>query len=165
MTQETIVIRPARRGDEHVLFALIGELARYERLEHQLSGSAEALADHLFSAEPAAIALLAERGDKALGFALFFASYSTFLTRPGVYLEDLFVVDSERGRGVGKALLCAVARIAAERGAGRLEWAVLDWNTTAIEFYRRLGATVLPDWRICRVTGDELLRLGAGVAR
>ena len=142
------------------MFALILALARFERLEHAVSGDAERLRQHLFGPEPLARALLAENdAGEALGFALFFSNYSTFLTSPGVYLEDLFVIESARGRGIGRALLREVARIACESGAGRLEWAVLDWNAKAIAFYERAGATVLPDWRICRVTGDGIARL------
>ncbi|HEV8246851.1 MAG TPA: GNAT family N-acetyltransferase [Polyangiaceae bacterium] len=152
------VIRRARPGDERALFGLIGELARFEHLEHAVSGNHEELAQHLFGARPAAEALLAEsktQGD-ALGFALFFTTYSTFLTRPGLYLEDLFVHEQARRCGIGTALLREVGKIARERHAGRLEWAVLDWNANAVAFYEKLGASVLPDWRICRVTGSAL---------
>ncbi len=153
-------IRPARSGDEHVLFELIGELARYERLEHQVTGSPAELAEHLFGARPVVEALLAENSEgTALGFALFFTTYSTFLTKPGLYLEDLFVRDAFRRQGIGAALLREVAKLGRARGAGRLEWAVLDWNESAIAFYEKLGATVLPDWRICRATGAALDRL------
>lgn len=145
-------LRTAVSGDEHALFDLIRALARFERLEDTVSGSAEELARHLFGERPVAEAILAEEDGAAVGFALFFTTYSTFLTRPGVYLEDLFVLESHRRRGVGAALLTEVKRRAEARGAGRLEWSVLDWNTGAIEFYERFGATVLPQWRICRVT-------------
>ena len=148
-------LRTAVPGDEHALFDLIGALARFERLEHTVSGSAEELARHLFGERPIAEAILAEENGVAVGFALFFTTYSTFLTRPGVYLEDLFVLESHRRRGVGAALLSEVKRLAEARGAGRLEWSVLDWNTGAIKFYERFGATVLPQWRICRVTFDR----------
>jgi GNAT superfamily N-acetyltransferase len=151
MTTKDFSIRPASAGDERALFRLIGELARFERLEHKVSGSAEQLAEHLFGARPVAEALLAEASGEAVGFALFFSSYSTFLTRPGVYLEDLFVLESHRRLGIGRALLEAVRQLARLRGAGRLEWSVLDWNQNAIAFYERFGATVMPDWRICRV--------------
>lgn len=146
-----VSIRPARRGDEDVLFTLIGELARFERLEHKVTGSAFELGEHLFGERPVAEALLAEVEGRAVGFALFFTSYSTFLTRPGVYLEDLFVLESHRKSGIGRALLEAVRDAARSRQAGRLEWSVLDWNENAIAFYERFGATVMPDWRICRV--------------
>jgi len=143
-------IRPARPGDEQALFTLIGELAKYERLEHVVRGSASELAEHLFGARPAAEALIAEIDGRAVGFALFFSTYSTFLTRPGLYLEDLFVLESQRRSGIGRALIESVENIAKARGAGRLEWSVLDWNADAIAFYEKLGARVLPDWRLCR---------------
>jgi GNAT superfamily N-acetyltransferase len=144
-------IRPAVPGDEHTLFQLITALARYEKLEHLVTGAPETLAAHLFGDRPSAEALLAERDGRAIGYALFFTTYSTFLTRPGLYLEDLFVLESERKRGVGRALLTEVKRIAEARGAGRLEWSVLDWNAGAIAFYRAFGAEVMPNWRLCRV--------------
>jgi GNAT superfamily N-acetyltransferase len=144
-------IRAAVRGDEARLFELIRQLARYERLEHAVTGSAEALGQHLFGERPVIEAVLAERQGQALGYALFFATYSTFLTQPGLYLEDVFVLENERRQGIGKALLTEVRRIAEARGAGRLEWTVLDWNASAIAFYERFGAQLLPDWRICRV--------------
>jgi GNAT superfamily N-acetyltransferase len=145
-------IRSAIPGDEHVLFDLIRALARFERLDDTVTGSAEALGRHLFAERPSAEALLAENGGTAVGFALFFTTYSTFLTRPGLYLEDLFVLESHRRRGIGRALLSEVRRLAEARGAGRLEWSVLDWNAGAIAFYERFGATVLREWRICRMT-------------
>jgi GNAT superfamily N-acetyltransferase len=150
-------IRAARPGDESALFSLILALARFEQLEHTVTGSAEQLGLHLFGERPLAEALIAESasGD-ALGFALFFGTYSTFLTRAGLYLEDLFVVPEARRHGIGTALLRAVGRLARERELGRLEWAVLDWNADAIAFYEKLGASVLPDWRICRVSGRAL---------
>ena len=145
-------IRAALPGDEGALFDLVKALARYEQLEHAVTGSAQALRAHLFGDHPSAEALLAEDDSgAAIGFALFFSTYSTFLTRPGIYLEDLFVRESHRRRGVGRALLSEVRRIAEARGAGRLAWTVLDWNASAIAFYRSFGAEVLPDWRLCRV--------------
>ena len=148
-------LRPAAPGDEHAVFALIRGLARFEKLDDTVTGSAEALAQHLFGERPAAEVLLAEEDGAAVGFALFFPTYSTFLTRPGVYLEDLFVLESHRRRGIGLALLSEVRRLAEARGAGRLEWSVLDWNAGAIAFYERFGATVHAEWRICRVTFDR----------
>jgi len=144
-------IRAARPGDEGRLFELVNALARYERLAHAVTGSAEALGRHLFGERPLIEALLAEEAGVALGYALFFSTYSTFLTQPGVYLEDLFVLETHRRRGIGRALLSEVKRVAAARGAGRLEWTVLDWNANAIAFYESFGARVLPDWRLCRV--------------
>ena len=146
-----VSIRPAVRGDEAALFELVRALAVYERLESAVTGSAEALAEHLFAERPIAEAILAERDGRAVGFALFFQTYSTFLTRPGLYLEDLFVLASERRSGIGGALFSEVMRIAKERGSGRLEWAVLDWNAPAIAFYERMGARLLVDWRVCRI--------------
>jgi GNAT superfamily N-acetyltransferase len=136
----------------------------FEHLEHLVTGSAEALGRDLFGPAPKAEALLAELSGEAVGFALFFCSYSTFLTRPGIYLEDVFVREAYRGKGVGRALVQAVARAADEREAGRLEWAVLDWNERAIGFYEHVGATLLHDWRTCRVTGGNLRRLASGNA-
>jgi GNAT superfamily N-acetyltransferase len=157
-TQHPFTIRPARRGDEHALFALIRALAEYEHLTHAVTGSAEKLANDLFGAHPAANALIVELSPNSqpIAFALFFQNYSTFLTQPGLYLEDIFVLPEHRGHGIGKALLSEVAKIARARNCGRLEWSVLDWNASAIGFYQSLGASVLPDWRICRVTGDGL---------
>ncbi|HSZ83448.1 MAG TPA: GNAT family N-acetyltransferase [Polyangia bacterium] len=150
-----MTIRPAVPGDEASLLSLIRALARFERLEDTVTGSAAALARDLFGARPACEALLAEDGGVAVGYALYFTTYSTFLTKPGLWLEDLFVLESHRRRGVGLALLTEVRRIAEARGCGRFEWSVLDWNDKAIALYERFGATVMPDWRICRVTFGE----------
>ena len=146
-----MIIRPAAPGDERALLDLIHALARFEKLDHTVTGTAEALRDHLFGPRPAAEAVLAEEDAAAVGFALFFPTYSTVLTRPGVWLEDLFVRESHRRRGIGRALLAEVRRIAETRGAGRLEWSVLDWNDAAIALYERFGAQVLREWRICRL--------------
>jgi GNAT superfamily N-acetyltransferase len=148
-------IRPATPGDEHALFDLVCALARFERLEDTVTGSPEALARHLFGERPACEALLAEDGGVAVGYALYFTTYSTFLTKPGLWLEDLFVLESHRRRGIGLALLTEVRGLAASRGCARFEWSVLDWNANAIALYERFGATVMPDWRICRVTFAE----------
>jgi GNAT superfamily N-acetyltransferase len=147
-----MIIRPAAPGDERALFDLIRGLARFERLDDTVTGSAEALREHLFGARPAAEALLAEVDGVAVGFALFFSTYSTFLTKPGLWLEDLFVLESHRRRGIGLALLEELRRLAQARGCGRLEWSVLDWNANAIAFYERFGAKVHAEWRICRLT-------------
>jgi GNAT superfamily N-acetyltransferase len=156
---QNIKIRPATVEDVETIFQLIQALAEYEKLSDQVTGSAEQLHDHLFGARPCIEALLADHQGIAIGFALFFTNYSTFLTKPGLYLEDLFVMPEYRGKGVGKSLLSHLARIALQRNYGRLEWSVLDWNEPAIGFYQRIGATVLPDWRICRVTGDAIEKL------
>ncbi|HYO94162.1 MAG TPA: GNAT family N-acetyltransferase [Polyangiaceae bacterium] len=148
-------IRPARLGDEQAIFHMIRQLARYERLESAVTGSAEALREHLFGARPVVEALLALERERAVGYALFFPTYSTFMTKPGLYLEDLFVLEEERGRGIGRALLSELRALASARGAGRLEWTVLDWNQTAIAFYEHFGARVLPDWRVCRIDLPE----------
>jgi GNAT superfamily N-acetyltransferase len=153
-------IRPAIAADVADVAAMIRALAEYEKLSHLCVGSERDLEGALFGAAPAAEVLIARLGGDAVGFALFFPTFSTFLARRGLWLEDLFVVPEARGRGIGKALLRAVAAIAVERGCGRFEWSVLDWNTPAIRFYEGLGATLMPDWRIARVTGSALDVLG-----
>jgi len=153
-------LRRATREDAPAVLRLIRALADYEKLSHEVVASESALAETLFGPDPAAEVLLAEEGGRAVGFALFFRNYSTFLGRPGIYLEDLFVEPEWRGRGVGKALLKAVARLAVERGCGRFEWLVLDWNEPAIGFYRSLGARPMDGWTVMRLTGEALRRLG-----
>lgn len=157
-------LRPATVADTPALLALIHELAAYEQLSHRVQATAERLAAHLFGPQPRAEAVLATHGEQAVAFALFFHTYSTFLARPGLWLEDLYVQPAHRGQGVGRALLRHVAQLAAQRGCGRLEWSVLDWNAPAQAFYRRMGAEVLPDWRICRLTGEALGALGGAAA-
>jgi GNAT superfamily N-acetyltransferase len=154
------VLRAATPADVEAVLRLIKGLADYERLAEGFTATAERLHEHLFGPRPYADVVLADVGRRSVGFALFFHSYSTFLAAPGLYLEDLFVEPEHRGRGIGGALLRHVARVAVERGCGRLEWAVLDWNAPAMSFYVKQGAAVLPDWRICRVTGDTLRSLG-----
>jgi len=154
-------IRQAAPADVPVLLDLIRGLAEYERLLAQLRTTEESLRSHLFGERPAAEAVLAEEGGAAVGFALYFQNFSTFLGRPGLYLEDLFVRPEYRGRGYGKALMVFVARLANARGCGRLEWSVLDWNTPARNFYRTLGARPLDDWIGQRMTGDAIARLAA----
>jgi len=154
-------IRHSTAADVPILLELIRGLAEYERLLAQLGATEEGLRTHLFGARPAAEAVLAEEGASAVGFAVFFQSFSTFLGRPGLFLEDLFVRPEYRGRGYGKALMVFVARCAHERGCGRLEWSVLDWNTPARDFYRRLGARPLDEWVGQRMTGDAIARLAA----
>lgn len=158
---DSFTIRRAKPGDESAIFELIRALAEYEHLSHAVAGSAERLGQDLFAATPTVEALVAEADGGLCAFALFFASYSTFLTKPGLYLEDLFVLPAYRRRGIGKALLRTLGRLAHQRGSGRLEWSVLDWNTDAIAFYESLGATLLPEWRICRVSGEQLQALAA----
>ncbi|HEU4616503.1 MAG TPA: GNAT family N-acetyltransferase [Gammaproteobacteria bacterium] len=161
-TAATIRVREARTEDVPILHALIGELAEYERLEAQFVAERGQLSRHLFGERPVAEALIAEVDGAAAGFALYFHTFSTFLGLPGLYLEDLYVRESTRGRGVGRALLSRVARIAVERGCGRLEWSVLDWNEPAIRFYRRIGAAPMDDWTIYRLTGAALEELADG---
>jgi len=149
-------LRPATPADAAVIVELIRELAVYEKLEHLVVATPESIAPHLFGDKPAAEVVLAEAEGAVAGFALFFTNFSTFLGRPGLYLEDLFVRPAWRGQGLGKALLEHLGALAVARGCGRFEWSVLDWNQSAIDFYERMGARLLPDWRICRITGDAL---------
>lgn len=158
----SVVVRAARPGDVGAIAAFIRGLAAYERLEHQLQVDEGRLHEHLFGARPVCEALLAERDGAAVGFALFFTSYSTFRTRPCLWLEDLFVEPAHRGHGVGLTLLRTLAQLAVARGCPRLDWCVLDWNEPAIEFYRRQGAEVLADWRVCRLDSERLQRFAAG---
>jgi GNAT superfamily N-acetyltransferase len=152
-------IRPGDLADVPVIAELIRALARYERLEHEVKMTEEKLTDVLFRERRYAETLLAEDDGTPIGFALFFHNFSTFLAQPGIYLEDLFVVDEHRGRGVGRALLERLAQLAVDRGCGRLEWAVLDWNKDAIGFYERLGAKPNSDWTVYRLTGESLRAL------
>lgn len=161
---EAFILRPARRGDAAELLRLIRELAKYEKLEAMCRGTPEMLDEALFGPHPAAEALLAERGGRAVGFALFFTTFSTFLCKPGLYLEDVFVEPGHRGAGIGKALLGRLGELAIARGCGRLEWRVLDWNEPSIRFYESLGATVMPEWQLVRMTEPEFRALAAGVA-
>jgi GNAT superfamily N-acetyltransferase len=155
------MIRPARPEDVATISDLIRQLARYERLEHEVVASEHDLASHLFGPRRYAEVLLAEDAGTIVGFALFFHNYSTFLARPGLYLEDLFVIPEQRRQGWGRALLVATARVAVERGCGRFEWAVLHWNEPAIAFYRALGAQRMDEWGVFRITGDPLNKLGS----
>jgi GNAT superfamily N-acetyltransferase len=157
----TLGIRPGRRGDIPAIGELIRGLALFEKLEGEVTMTEELLAEGLFGERPYAETLLAEDDGTPIAFALFFHNFSTFLARPGLYLEDLFVVPDHRGHGIGRALLVELARIAVERGCGRLEWSVLDWNRDAIGFYERLGARPNSDWTVYRLT-DEALRSLAG---
>lgn len=175
-------LRAAELRDVQPIVALIRELAEFEQLTHLLQVTPEKLRPHLFGEKPVAEAMVAEVDDaddaaaapasaaappaspgrraEVVAFALYYTNFSTFLAQPGLYLEDLFVRPAYRGRGIGGAMLRELARLAVARGCGRFEWNVLDWNEPAIGFYRRMGADVLPDWRICRLTGDALAELG-----
>ena len=155
----TITIRSATAHDVPLIRELIEGLADYERLRHECIATDELLQATLFGARPYAEVLIAESDGDAAGFALFFHNYSTFLARPGIYLEDLFVRPSHRGRGVGKQLLQHLASLVVERQCGRLEWSVLNWNTDAIGFYEKLGARPQDEWTVYRITGDALTRL------
>jgi len=156
----SVVIRPADRSDVPVIAGLIRGLARFEKLEEEVTMTEELLARNLFGPRPYAETLIAEDGAAPVGFALFFHNFSTFLAKPGIYLEDLFVVPEHRGRGIGRALLQRLAQIAVQRDCGRLEWAVLDWNREAIGFYERLGAKPNSEWTVYRLTGEALTVLG-----
>jgi GNAT superfamily N-acetyltransferase len=159
--EERFLIRAAARADVPELLRLIRELAIYEKLEHEAVGTPEALERSMFGDRPACEALVVEAGGRAVGFALYFISFSTFLCKPGLYLEDLFVEPAHRGGGIGKALLGRLAAIALERGYGRFEWRVLDWNEPSIRFYEALGAKIMREWLLARVTGPALQQLAA----
>lgn len=153
---ETTTITPATAADLTLVLQLIRELAEYERLLHEVVASENGLREELFGPHPVARVLLARVGDEPAGYALFFHNFSTFLGRRGIYLEDLFVRPAFRGRGIGKALLARVARLAIDEGCGRVEWAVLDWNDMAIGFYEGLGARAMDDWTVFRLSGESL---------
>lgn len=152
-------LKPARQEDVAVLLRLIQALADYEQLSGEVVATEAAVHESLFGARPSTEAVIAWVSDEPVGFAVWFQNYSTFLGRPGLYLEDLFVVPEWRSHGVGRALLAHLARIAVARGYGRLEWAVLDWNEPAIRFYRALGARPMDEWTVYRLTGEALVRL------
>jgi GNAT superfamily N-acetyltransferase len=159
---DSIRVRDAGRGDVTAIHALVGELADYEKLRLEFVGTAAALEQHLFDEPRYAWALVAELDGVVVGFALYFFNYSTFLCKPGIYLEDLYVQPAQRRRGVGLRLLEELARRAVARGCGRLEWAVLDWNAPSIAFYKQLGARPMDEWTTFRLTGDALTRLATG---
>ncbi|RRN78891.1 MULTISPECIES: GNAT family N-acetyltransferase [Pseudoxanthomonas] len=154
-------LRPATPADIPLILSLVRELAEYERLAHEAVGTAADLEAALFGARPAAEVVIAECDGQAAGFALFFVSFSTFLCKPGLYLEDLYVRPEFRGRGIGHRLMAHLAALAVERGYGRFEWSVLDWNAPAIAFYRRLGARPMDEWTVQRVDGQALHALAA----
>jgi GNAT superfamily N-acetyltransferase len=151
-----LTIRPATPDDVPALVGLIKALAEYEQLSHEVTGTVEDLTRFLFGDRSYAEALIAEVEGSVAGMALYFYNFSTFLMRPGLYLEDLFVVPDYRRQGIGQALLVHLGKLALAQGCGRFEWSVLDWNSPAIEFYQRLGAEIKPEWQLCRVTGDAL---------
>jgi GNAT superfamily N-acetyltransferase len=154
-------IRSATPNDVGVILQFIRELADYEKLLHCVEATEEKLNIDLFGAKPSAEVLIAELDGAAVGFALFFSNYSTFLAKPGIYLEDLYVREIARGRGLGLALIAHLAKLALQRGCGRLEWAVLNWNTPAIDFYRAIGAKPQDEWTVQRLTGDALQNMAA----
>ena len=157
--ERQLLIRPARPADADELMRLIRALADYEKLSEMCVGTPQMLREALFGPRPSCEALLAEHGGRSVGFALYFTTFSTFLCKPGLYLEDLFVEPAQRGKGVGKALLRALAALAVERDCGRFEWRVLDWNEPSIDFYKSLGATIMPEWELVRMTRPEIERL------
>ena len=158
-TIENFQIRPAHVEDVPVILQLIRDLATYERAPNDVTATEEQLVDVLFGERPAAEVLLAFEGQSPVGFAVFFYNFSTWLGRPGLYLEDLFVKPEMRGKGYGRALLIELAKIARDRGCGRMEWAVLDWNEPAIKFYRALGAKPMHEWTVFRLTRDGIASL------
>ena len=159
MTSTAFSIRPATASDVVAIHGLVRDLAVYEKLEHLMVSTPEDFARELFGPNARIECIVATADEKAVGFALFFHNFSTFLGRKGLYLEDLFVEPEWRGKGYGKALLVRLAQIAVERNCGRFEWSVLDWNTPSIEFYKAMGATVMPEWNIVRAAGDALTRM------
>jgi GNAT superfamily N-acetyltransferase len=160
-TPDDFIIRPATAADAPTILAFIRLLAEYEKLAHEVTATPEQLRAQLFGAKPAAEVVLACEAERPVGFALYFTNFSTFLAKPGIYLEDVFVLPEARGKGYGRALLIHLARLAVERGCGRFEWAVLDWNQPALDFYRSLGAEPLSEWTGQRVTGKALTDLAA----
>src|SRR6266487_1540019 len=155
-------IRPARVEDVSIILELIRDLATYERAPDEVTATEQQLADVLFGERPAAEVLLAFEDKSPVGFAVYFYNFSTWLGRPGLYLEDLFVKPERRGNGYGRALLVELAKIARDRGCGRMEWAVLNWNEPAIKFYRALGAKPMNEWTVFRLTRDEIAKLAGG---
>ena len=161
MNSSGLIIRPATRADVPVILSLIRELAEYEKLSHLMAASEETLAEELFGSKSPAETLIGEARGEPVAFAVIFHNFSTFLGKKGLYLEDLYVRRDARRQGYGKAMLLHVARLAVERGCGRFEWMVLDWNEPAIKFYESMGASILQEWKLARVTGEALKRLAA----
>lgn len=155
----TIAIRPATPADVPLILTFIKELAAYEKLAHEVVACEEDFHAALFGERPTVEAVIASIDQEAVGYALFFPNFSSFLGRPGLYLEDLYVRPAARGRGVGRELLIHLAHLAVERGWGRFEWAVLDWNEPSIAFYKKLGAIPMDEWTIFRLTGEQLKKL------
>jgi GNAT superfamily N-acetyltransferase len=164
-TLPAFTIRNAELRDVGAIVQLIKDLAEFEKLSHLVQVTPEKLRPQLFGERPAAESLVAERAGEVVAFALFFTNFSTFLAQPGLYLEDLYVKPEHRGHGIGRALLVKLADLAVERECGRFEWSVLDWNENAVRFYESMGATVMPEWRICRVTGPALEHMRADKPR
>lgn len=163
-TPANLRISSAQESDVPLILSFIRKLAEYERLSHEVVASEDTLRQSLFASDAAAEVFLAYFGDEPVGFAVFFRNFSTFLGRPGIYLEDLFVEPAHRGKGIGGAMLAHLAKIARERGCRYLSWAVLKWNQSAIDFYRKLGAVLLDDWTICHLSGEALDRLAKAEA-
>ena len=159
MKTENFAIRPATAADVPIILELIRALATYERAPNDVTATGDGLSKVLFGEKPAAEVLLAFENETAVGFAVFFHNFSTWLGRPGLYLEDLFVRPEDRGKGYGRALLIHLAKIARDRGCGRMEWAVLDWNEPAIQFYRKLGGKPMDQWTVFRLTRDGIAKL------
>jgi len=156
---DDFVIRPAARDDVSIVLDFIRKLAEYERLSHEVVATEKELGKYLFGEDQLAEVVIAYYKDVPVGFALYFYNFSTFLGKPGIYLEDLFVLEEQRGLGFGKALLAYLAKLAVEKNCGRLEWAVLDWNEAAIEFYKSLGARLMNEWIVNRISGESLTEL------
>ena len=156
-----LTIRPATPSDVEAIFSFCRLLAEYEKLSHEMVGTKEDLHRSLFGDRAHVKVLIAEKGDAAVGSAIYFYNFSTFLMKPGIYLEDLFVLPDYRRQGIASALLKALAKQAVNEGCGRLEWSVLDWNESAITFYKRIGAILMDEWTGCRVTGDALIKLAS----
>lgn len=157
--KEELEIKKAQKNDSATILSFINQLAEYEKMSEEVSASVEKIEETLFGQDPKAECVIGYFENKPVGFALFFHNYSTFLGKPGIYLEDLFVIPEMRGKGFGKALLKHLAELAVERNCGRLEWSVLDWNTPAIEFYKSLGAVPMDEWTVFRLTGTSLKNL------
>jgi GNAT superfamily N-acetyltransferase len=156
MTSASIRLEPATAKDVPVILRFIKELAEYEKLSHEVVATEDTLRAALFGSRPAAEVVIAYASDEPVGFALYFPTFSTFLGRPGIYLEDLYVTPSRRGHGIGRRLLAHIARVAIERGYGRMEWSVLDWNEPALAVYRKIGARPMDEWTVQRLTGEAL---------